>query len=133
MITAKAGEKWKIDLPQYDSNYKTTKKYVNILSRNEIKYIFNNLSTCLFNWNRYLIVNIYFSPSKLYGSSKAKFLAKNQLQSNEITKFCFSIRWQLVKKCQFWTFKVNFLCQKSSESFQKKDSMKNINLGAPFL
>ena len=25
------------------------------------------------------IVNIYFSPSKLYGSSKARFLAKNQL------------------------------------------------------
>ena len=28
-----------------------------------------------------------------------------------------SIQSQFVKKCQFWTFKVNFLCQKSSESF----------------
>ena len=27
----------------------------------------------------YKVVNIYFSPSKLYGSSKARFLAKNQL------------------------------------------------------
>ena len=29
--------------------------------------------------NKYLVVNINFSPSKLYGSSKARFLAKNQL------------------------------------------------------
>ena len=26
-----------------------------------------------------LLVNVYFLPSKLYGSSKARFLAKNQL------------------------------------------------------
>ena len=45
-----------------------------------------------------------------------RFLAKNQLYSNEITRFWVSICWQFVKKCQFWTFKVNFLCQKSSES-----------------
>ena len=38
----------KKDLPQYAFNYKTTKKiYVNILSRNEIKYIFNNLPVYL--------------------------------------------------------------------------------------
>ena len=30
------------------------------------------------------------------------------------------------------TFKVNFLCQKLSETFQKK-SLKNIKLGAQFL
>ena len=40
----------------------------------------------------YVLVNIYFSPSKLYGSSKARFFVKNQLQSYEITKFCVSIR-----------------------------------------
>ena len=28
---------------------------------------------------RYQVVNIYFLPSKLYGSPKARFLAKNQL------------------------------------------------------
>ena len=33
-------------------------------------------------WSLYhlqIVVNIYFSPSKLYGSAKARFLAKNQL------------------------------------------------------
>ena len=33
------------------------------------------------------------------------------------------------QKCQNCTFKVNFLCQKSTEIFQKKNSFKNINLG----
>ena len=36
---------------------------------------------------------------------------------------------QFVKKCQNCTFKVNFLCQKSTEFFQKKNPFKNINLG----
>ena len=43
---------------------------------------------------------------------------------------------QLSKRCQklkILTFKVNFLCQKISESFQKKISLKNIILGAHFL
>ena len=31
------------------------------------------------------------------------------------------------------TFKVNILCQKSSESFQKKFSLKNMRLGAQLL
>ena len=38
-----------------------------------------------------------------------------------------------VKKCQNLIFKVNFQRQKSSESFRKKNSLKNINLGAHFL
>ena len=29
--------------------------------------------------NATILVNIYFLPSKLYGSSKSRFLAKNQL------------------------------------------------------
>ena len=37
------------------------------------------------------------------------------------------------KKGQFLTFKVNFLCQKLSESFQILFSLKNINLGSHFL
>ena len=36
------------------------------------------------------------------------------------------------KKCQNRTFKVNFLCQKLTKVFQKKDSIKNINLGDHF-
>ena len=39
----------------------------------------------------------------------ARFLAKNQMQSNEITKFFESIHWLVIKKCQNLTFKLNFL------------------------
>ena len=38
-----------------------------------------------------------------------------------------------VKKCQNLIFKVDFQRQKSFESFQKKNFLKNINLGATFL
>ena len=37
-----------------------------------------------------------------------------------------------VKKCRNRTFKVNFLCQKSTEFFQEKTSFKNINLEDQF-
>ena len=37
------------------------------------------------------------------------------------------------QKCRFLTFKVNFLCQKLSETFQKIFSLKNIILGVHFL
>ena len=40
---------------------------------------------------------------------------------------------QFVKKCQNRTFKVNFQCQKSTDIFQKKKSLKIINLGDHFL
>ena len=46
---------------------------------------------------------------------------------------CFAQLCQLVAKCEYWTFKVNFLCQKSSESFSIFFSLKNTNLGAHFL
>ena len=39
---------------------------------------------------------------------------------------------QGLKKCQNCKFKVNFLCQKSTQFFKKKSS-KNINLGEHFL
>ena len=39
----------------------------------------------------YVLMNIYFLPTKLAGSKKSKVFAKNKLQSNEITKFCESI------------------------------------------
>ena len=38
--------------------------------------------------------------------------------------------WRGVKKFQNLTFKVNFLCQKSSESFSIFFSLENTNLGA---
>ena len=40
---------------------------------------------------------------------------------------------QAIKKCQFFIFKVNFLCQKLSKSFSIFSSLKNINLEAYFL
>ena len=40
---------------------------------------------------------------------------------------------QFVKQCQNCTFKVNFLCQKSTEFFRKKKLFKIINLGDHFL
>ena len=45
------------------------------------------------------------------------------------------VKWPkiAVKKCQNLIFKVNFQRQKSSESFRKKNSLKNIGLGAHFL
>ena len=47
---------------------------------------------------------------------------------------CFAVSWvKVVKNCKILTFKVNFLCQKLSESFQKKFSLNNINLGAHIL
>ena len=46
---------------------------------------------------------------------------------------CFAQLCQLVAKCEKWTFKVNFLCQKSSESFSIFFSLKNTNLEAHFL
>ena len=39
----------------------------------------------------------------------------------------------VVKNGKILTFKVNFWCQKLSESIQKKISFNNINLGAHFL
>ena len=48
------------------------------------------------------------------GSWKARFLLKNQLYSNDIAVFC------TLTQCQNHTFEVNFLCQKSTDFFQKK-------------
>ena len=38
-----------------------------------------------------------------------------------------------IENCQFLTFKVDYLCQKLTESFSIFFSLKNINLGAHFL
>ena len=40
---------------------------------------------------------------------------------------------QFIEKYQNHTLKVDFLCQKLSKSFQKKFSLKNINLGHQLL
>ena len=55
----------------------------------------------------------------------------NMLKRKYFSKQSYNELW-FVKKCQNCTFKVNFLCQKLTEFFQKK-SFKNINLGDHFL
>ena len=52
------------------------------------------------------------------GSWKARFLLKNQLYSNDIAVFC------TLTQCQNHTFEVNFLCQKSTDFFQKKNHLR---------
>ena len=54
---------------------------------------------------------------------------------NGIEFFLRLVKWPKidVKKCQSLIFNVDFQHQKSFVSFQKKNSLKNINLGAPFL
>ena len=59
---------------------------------------------------------------------------KNQLMSNEITKFGELELWRAVKKCQNLTLKVNFLCQKSSgipeaEIFRRKRKISAFGFG----
>ena len=39
------------------------------------------------------------------------------LQNQPSSRICFAQLCQLGAKCENWTFKVNFLCQKSSKSF----------------
>ena len=54
---------------------------------------------------------------------------------NGIEFFLRLVKWPKidVKKCQSLIFNVDFQHQKCFVSFQKKNSLKNINLGAPFL
>ena len=60
-------------------------------------------------------------------------LPKNQhAQRKFFLKQFYDELW-FVKNCQNCTFKVNFLCQKSTKKIQKKKSFKNINLGDQFL
>ena len=59
-------------------------------------------------------------------------LKANNQPYKKILGLAFS--WvNIVKNCKILTFKVNFLWQKLSESFQTFFSLNNINLGAHFL
>ena len=60
----------------------------------------------------------FMRPCVCYGK---RFLTKNQhtqKKKKSIDELGF------VKKCQNCTFKVNFLCQKSTEFFQKKNHLR---------
>ena len=64
------------------------------------------------------------------------FLPKNQQTQRKLLNFKNWVNGEVSKVPKFdknLTFKVNFLCQKLSESFSIFFSLKNINLGAHFL
>ena len=61
------------------------------------------------------------------------FSKKNQLKKNNFLIWLSQMFTGVVKKCLNLTFKVNFLCQKSFESFWIFFSLKNISLGPHFL
>ena len=65
----------------------------------------------------------------MVGPKKQKFWPRINILNRFFFKYVDEL--QSIKKCQNSTFKVNFLCQKSTDSFQKI-SFKNINLGDHF-
>ena len=65
-----------------------------------------------------------------------RFLPKNQHTQRKLLNFENWISGEISKSAKspnLLTFKVNFLCQKLSESFSIFFSLKNINLGAHLL
>ena len=71
------------------------------------------------------------------GTTLKRFLPKNQHSQRKLLNFENWVNGQVsksAKKCQNLTFKINFLCQKSSKFFSIFFfSLKNTNLGAHFL
>jgi isocitrate dehydrogenase kinase/phosphatase len=64
--------------------------------------------------------------SKIVGPKKQDFFPRINMKKE--LKNSADELW-FIKKYQNRTLKVDFLCQKLSESFQNKFSLKNINLG----
>ena len=65
-----------------------------------------------------------------------RFLPKNQHTQSKLLNFQNWVNGEVSKSAKspnLLTFKVNFLCQKLSESFQIFFSLNNITLGAQFL
>ena len=70
------------------------------------------------------------------GTKLERFLPKNQHPQRKLLNFENWVNGEVSKSAKspnLLTFKVNFLCQKLSESFSIFFSLKNINLGAHFL
>ena len=64
---------------------------------------------------------------------KSKVFGQESTYSKDIVVFYEYNELRFVKKCQNRTFKIDFLCQKSTELKKKKISLMNINLGDHFL
>ena len=100
---------------------------------------FISLTMHLSNWKGACFVQkLYSSMTQLLSHTIAHFtgssfmLKANNQPYKKVLALVFS--WvNVVKNCKILTFKVNFLRQKLSESFQKKFSLTNFNLGAHFL
>ena len=70
------------------------------------------------------------------GTKLESFLPKNQHTQRKLSNFENWVSGEVLKSAKspnLFTFKVNFLCQKLSESYSIFFSLKNINLGAHFL
>ena len=70
------------------------------------------------------------------GTKLERFLPKNQHTQRKFLNFENWVNGEVSKSAKspnLLTFKINFLCQKLSESFSIFFSLKNINLGAHFL
>ena len=74
-------------------------------------------------WSMYQLWSFKGRDTKL-----ERFLAKNQHIQRNLLNFANWCSGEVSKVAQSWTLKVNFLCQKSSESFWVF-SLKNTNLG----
>ena len=72
-------------------------------------------------------MNIYFLPSKLYGFSKSRFLAPNQLKVKwSYHKFCVFIWWWFVKNWAWFSRKVVQKLKLSINHFHKKSATKQL-------
>ena len=72
-------------------------------------------------------MNIYFLPSKLYGFSKSRFLAPNQLKVKwSYHKFCVFIWWWFVKNWAWFSRKVVQKLKLSINHFHKKCAHKQL-------
>ena len=70
------------------------------------------------------------------GTKLERFLPKNKHTQRKLSNFEDWVSGEVSKSAKssnLLTFKVNFLCQKLSESFSIFFSLMNINLGAHFL
>ena len=80
-----------------------------------------------------IIISAYLLFASCLGPKKQGFWTTINCIQMKSMYLVNSSTWLVVRKCQNLTFKVNFLRQKSFESFRIFFSIKNTSLGANFL
>ena len=78
-------------------------------------------------------INLYYGNTGCRVFKREVHNWKDFFPKDKHTQFLELVECGGAKKCLNLTFKVNFLCQKSSESFSILYPLMNINLGAHFL